>query len=139
MIHRKALIDPSTVVYHSELSNIGDCRIGKNCKIHSNVWIGDGVTIGDRCKVQAFVFIPPGVTIQDDVFIGPGVIFTNDKYPPSDEWGRILVMKGVSIGAGAIILPNITLWPHCRIGAGAVVTKSVMSGETVVGNPARPM
>lgn len=125
--------------YNCEQSNIMTHNIGVETVIHSHVWIGDKVTIGKRCKIQAFTFIPNGVTIQDDVFIGPHVCFTNDKYPPSHGkgWAETLVMKGASIGAGAVILSGLILGENCRIGAGAVVTKTVYPGATVKGNPAK--
>ncbi|MAH46483.1 hypothetical protein CMI37_11665 [Candidatus Pacearchaeota archaeon] len=129
------------MIWHPELSNIGDCVIGANCIVHSHVWIGDGVIIGDNVKIQAFSFIPSGVTIEADVFIGPRVTFTNDKNPPSGgkDWTNTLVGKGAVIGAGAIILPGITIGPGAAIGAGAVVTKDVPGGETWVGNPAKKL
>lgn len=126
--------------WHKELSNISDsATIGDGSTIHSHVWIGDRVSIGKRCKIQAFSFIPPGVRIGDDTFIGPRVTFTNDKYPPSSELSITIVGNNVSIGAGAVILPGVTLSDCCKIGAGAVVTKNVARGVTVVGNPAKPI
>lgn len=109
--------------------------IGPGCTIHAPVWIGPDVVIGANTRVQAFAFIPTGVTIGNDCFIGPHVCFTNDKYPPSDrsEWLRTYIEDGVSIGAGAIILPGITLGRGCRIAAGAVVTKDVAPGELSYG------
>lgn len=135
-------VGKDTIFHFPELSNIGDCVIGSNCKIHSHVWIGDLVRIGDRVKIQAFVFIPNGVTIHDDVFIGPRVTFTNDRYPPSNDWQdkyQTIVESGVSLGAGAVILPGIKIRKNAKIGAGAVVTHDVPEGETWVGNPARPL
>lgn len=126
-----------TIIYKPELSNIQDCTIGEGCKIHSHVWIGNGVVIGDRVKIQAFSFIPTGVTIEDDVFIGPRVTFTNDKYPPSGKWSNTIVKKGASIGACATILPGITIGENAKVGAGAVVTKDVPPNTTVVGIPAK--
>src|SRR3990167_5303173 len=105
----KATIGEGTKLWEPQLSNIGACSIGNNCTIHSHVWVGDGVMIGDNVKIQAFSFIPPGVTIGNNVFIGPRVTFTNDKHPPSKNWSTTIVEDGVSIGAGAIILPGITL------------------------------
>lgn len=128
-----------TKLWHPHLSVLLNCSIGDNCTIHSHVWIGNDVTIGDYCKVQAFAFIPEGVMIGNEVFIGPRVCFTNDKYPPSNDWAKTVVGDRVSIGAGAVILPGITIGRGARIGAGAVVTKSVPPGVTVVGNPAAPM
>ena len=128
-----------TKVWYIEHSNIGNCVVGDDCVLHSHIWIGDGVVIGNRVKVQAFSFIPPVVTIEDDVFIGPRVTFTNDKYPnvPGNPWSETLVKCGAVVGAGAVILPGLTLGKGCIVGAGSVVTKSVPPNQTVVGNPAR--
>ena len=125
-----------TKIWHPELSNIGECEIGDNCKIHSHVWIGDDVKIGNNVKVQAFSFIPKGVTIEDDVFIGPRVTFTNDKYPPSGKWSTTLVKKGASLGASVTVLPGITIGNNARIGAGAVVTKDIPDNVVACGVPA---
>lgn len=119
--------------------NLYKCKIGKNCKIDSFVYIEEGVIIGDNCKVRPFVFIPTGVTIEDDVFIGPNVSFTNDKYPRvKGDWNLLptLIKRGASIGAGASILPGITIGENARVGAGAVVTKDVPDNTTVIGPPA---
>lgn len=122
--------------------NLYKCRIGRNCKIDSYVYIEKGVVIGDNCKIRPFVFIPTGVTIEDNVFIAPGVIFTNDKYPKvSGEWKLmpIRVKKGASIGAGAVILPGVTIGQNALIGAGAVVTRDVPDNAIVIGEPSRPI
>lgn len=132
-------IGKETKIWHEHLSNIGLCSIGDNCTIHSHVWIGDRVKIGNRCRIQAFCFIPTGVRIGNDVFLGPRVTFTNDKHPPSPDWLITTVGDNVSIGAGAVILPGLTLHDGCKIGAGAIVTKDVPAGETWVGNPAKKM
>jgi len=127
-----------TIIYSPEKSVILDCKIGKNCTIHAPVWIGNYVKIGDGCKIQFGVFIPEGVTLEDDVFIGPGVVFTNDKYPPSTKknWLKTKVRKGASIGANSTILCGITIGIGAGIGAGAVVCESVPAHQTWVGNPA---
>lgn len=132
----------NTIIYHPELSNIAEeAQIGDDCKIHSHVWIGKKVIIGNRCKIQSFAFIPDDVTLEDDVFVGPHACFTNDKYPPSHGkgWSPTLVKRGAKIGAGAIILPGLTIGENAAVGAGAVVTKDVPNNATVVGNPARPI
>ena len=129
-------------IYHPELSNISEsAEIGEGSRVHSHVWIGDNVRIGKRCKIQAFAFIPIGVDLEDDVFIGPHVCFTNDKFPPSNGkgWARTLVKRGAVIGAGAVILPGLTIGRNAVVGAGAVVTRSVADNTTVVGNPAYPL
>ena len=139
MIHKNAKVGFGCMIWHEGLSNIGVCEIGTGCIIHSHVWIGDGVKIGNKVKIQAFSFIPGGVTIEDDVFIGPRVTFTNDKYPPSGGkgWSETLVKRGAVIGAGAVILPGLTIGENAKVGAGAVVTKSVPDSVVVCGNPAK--
>jgi len=116
-------------IYKEELSNIQNCEIGENCKIHSHVWIGSDVVIGNNVKIQAFTFIPNGVTIEDDCFIGPNVVFVNDLHPPSgkDKWIKINVGKGTSIGASAVIMASIG--NNSMIGAGSVVDEDVPSNE----------
>ena len=135
-------IGEGTKIWHPELSNIyGSGSIGKDCNIGTLVEIRSPV-IGDRCKIQAFVFIPEGVTIGDDVFIGPHVCFTNDKYPSAVDYGgfrETIVESGVAIGANSTIVCGITIGEGAMIGAGAVVTKDVPPGVTVVGNPAREL
>lgn len=127
-----------TTIYHPDKSVILACRIGDDCRIHAPVWIGNEVVIGDECKVQAFAFIPEGVRIGNNVFIGPHVCFTNDKYPPSNRkcWADTIVEDDVSIGANATILPGITIGRGARIAAGAIVTKNVPPGSLFVGVPA---
>lgn len=124
-------------LWHPEFSNIGNCVIGDGCIIHSHVWIGDNVKIGNRVRIQAFSFIPDGVEIGDNVFIGPRCTFTNDKYPPSDEWLKTLVKDGASLGAGTIVLPGITIGRSAKIGAGSLVTKNIPDFALAYGNPAR--
>ena len=120
-------------------SNIQTKDIGEGTVIHSHCWIGDKVTIGKNCKIQAFCFIPTGVKIGNNVFVGPGVVFTNDKHPPSgrDHWAGTVVKDDASIGANATILPGIIISEGAAIGAGAVVTCDVPPGVTVMGVPAR--
>lgn len=129
--------------YRPDTQNINpEATIGKDCTIHSHVWIAGDVVIGDRCKIQAFAFIPDGVRIASDVFIGPHVVFTNDKIPKANgEWeqSNTIVEHGVAIGANATILPGITIGAGAIIGAGAVVTKDVLPGGVVAGNPAKQL
>jgi UDP-2-acetamido-3-amino-2,3-dideoxy-glucuronate N-acetyltransferase len=134
-------VGKNTRVWHPDKSVILDCFIGDDCTIHAPVWIGPNVVIGDRCKIQAFAFIPEGVSIGSDVFIGPGVIFTNDPEPPSHRqaWKPIYVGNGAVIGAGAVIKAGVTIAPGAKIGCGAVVTKDVMAGDWYVSNPAKPI
>jgi UDP-2-acetamido-3-amino-2,3-dideoxy-glucuronate N-acetyltransferase len=137
-IIRSAKIGKGTVV-HDQV-NLYKCKIGKNCKIDSFVYIEEKVVIGDNCKIRPFVFIPTGVTVEDNVFIGPNVSFTNDKYPKvKGEWTmlRTKVKKGASIGANSAILPGVTIGEKALVGAGSVVTKDVPAKAVVVGNPAQ--
>lgn len=133
-------IGEGTVVH--DHVNLYKCKIGRNCKIDAYVYIEEGVTIGDNCKVRPFVFIPTGVTIEDDVFIGPGVCFTNDKYPKvKGKWKllKTVVRKGASIGANSTVLAGVTIGDGALVGAGSVVTKSVLNKAVVAGNPATIM
>ena len=109
-----------------------DVRVGAYTEIGDDVIIETGVIIGAMC------FIPPKVRIRAGAWIGPRVTFTNDKNPPG-EMIETFVEEGAIIGAGAVILPGIIIGRKARVGAGAVVTKSVPAGVTVVGNPARPL
>jgi acetyltransferase-like isoleucine patch superfamily enzyme len=124
-------------IYHPEKSVILDCTIGDDCTIHAPVWIGNNVIIGDRCKIQAFAFIPDGVTLGDDVFIGPSVTFTNDKYPPSMVLDQTFVGGSASIGAGSTIICGLEIGFGSTVGAGSVVTKNVPAHTLVMGNPAK--
>jgi acetyltransferase-like isoleucine patch superfamily enzyme len=126
-------------------------RIGRSCIIGKGVYIDFDVVIGDRVKIQNGVSIYHGATIEDGVFVGPHACLTNDKLPraiaPDGElkgdadWevGKILVQYGASIGAGAIIVPGVTVGRFAMVGAGAVVTRDVAAHALVVGNPARPV
>lgn len=98
------------------------------------------MVIGKNCKIEAKVFIPPGVIMGDEVFVGPSVVFTNDKHPKATgEWERKMTIVGdkVSIGANATILPGLRIGGGAVIGAGSVVTKDIEPGTTYYGNPAR--
>jgi UDP-2-acetamido-3-amino-2,3-dideoxy-glucuronate N-acetyltransferase len=120
--------------------NIYKCKIGKNCKIEPFVYIEGGVVIGDNCKIKPFVFIPTGVTIESDVFIGPNVAFTNDKYPRARGDWKLLqtrVKRGASIGANSVILPGVTIGEKALVGAASVITSDVPDNAVLTGNPAR--
>ena len=118
-----------------------DSRIGEFCNIGEQVFIESGAQIGNRVTIKNGVQIWSGVSIEDDVFIGPNTTFTNDKYPKSNnitfKMLTTLVMRGVSIGANATILPGLIINEYAVIGAGSVVTKNVEAHQTVYGNPAQ--
>jgi len=127
------------IIHHPEQVNIYDSTIGKHTRIASFVEIG-GAEVGAHCKIEADAFIPPGTIIEDHVLIGPGVKICNDKYPNllQREWKLqpVRIRRGARIGAGAVILPGVTVEKLAMVGAGAVVTKDVAEATTVVGNPA---
>ncbi|MDR7018912.1 acyltransferase [Aeromonas salmonicida] len=116
-------------------------KIGAECNICAHTLIENDVIIGDRVTIKSGVYIWDGITIEDDVFIGPCVAFTNDRHPRSkiypDEFSKMLIKNGASIGANATLLPGITIGRHAMVGAGAVVTKDVPDYAVVVGNPAK--
>ena len=116
-------------------------QIGDECNICSHCFIENDVVLGERVTVKCGVQLWDGLRLEDDVFIGPNVTFTNDKHPRSkqhpDVFNQTIIRKGASIGANATILPGIEIGEGAMIGAGAVVTRSVAAGITVVGNPAR--
>jgi acetyltransferase-like isoleucine patch superfamily enzyme len=125
-----------------DTANIYDTAvIGEGTKVGAFAEIGKDVIIGKNCSIGCGAFIPENVIIRDNVFIGPHVVFTNDKYAPSNGAWRdnppTVVAEGVSIGANATILPNLTIERESSVGAGSVVTKNVREKSTVVGNPAR--
>ena len=137
-------------IFHQQLVNLYGCRIGDDTKIGTFVEIQKNAVVGRRCKISSHTFICEGVTIEDDVFVGHGVMFINDRRPQATADGRLqteddwtvvptLIKRGASIGSGAAILCGITIGEKAMIGAGAVVTRDVAPGETVAGVPARPL
>lgn len=131
--------------------NLYNCEIGDDSKIGCFVEIQSGVKVGARCKISSHTFICSGVTIEDEVFVGHGVMFTNDRRPRActtdgrvlrdEDWQCIstLIKKGASVGSGSTILCGLVIGENAMIGAGSVVTCDVLPGTTVVGNPARPI
>lgn len=131
--------------------NLYGCEVGDESRIGCFVEIQRGAKIGARCKISSHSFICEGVTIEDEVFIGHGVMFTNDRWPRAVSADGIvlgdghwecqptLVKKGASIGSGSTILSGITIGERAMVGAGSVVTFDVPADTTVVGNPARAM
>jgi UDP-2-acetamido-3-amino-2,3-dideoxy-glucuronate N-acetyltransferase len=147
--HETAVIDAGckigegTKIWHFSHIMSG-CEIGKNCNIGQNVVISPQVILGQNVKVQNNVSIYTGVICEDDVFLGPSMVFTNVVNPRSfiirkTEYKTTLVKKGASIGANATILCGHEIGAFALIGAGAVVTKSVLPYALVVGNPAKQM
>jgi UDP-2-acetamido-3-amino-2,3-dideoxy-glucuronate N-acetyltransferase len=136
------------VVVHP-FTNLYDCRIGDESRIGPFVEIQSGVEIGARCKIQSHSFICSGVTIADEVFVGHGVLFINDKRPrattdggelqTADDWTLLstIVEKGASLGSGCVVLGGVRIGEGALVGAGAVVTRDVGADEVVVGIPAR--
>lgn len=118
-----------------------NARIGEQCNICSHCLIEGDVVIGDRVTIKSGVQLWDGIRVGNDVFIGPNVTFTNDKFPKSrnSSFKPIItrIEPGASIGGGATLLPGVVVGAGAIVGAGAVVTKDVPPGATVVGNPAR--
>lgn len=144
-------IATSAKITHPDLVNMYGCSIGTETKVGPFVEIQAGVEIGSRCKIQSHSFICEGVKIGDGVFIGHGVVFTNDRNPRAiledgsmvEDSGWVLesivVEDGASIGSNAVILPGLIIGKNSMVGAGSVVTKSVKPNSTVAGNPAKPI
>ena len=138
----------NVVVY--SFTNLYGCEIGDNTRVGPFVEIQRGARIGANCKIQSHAFICDGVEIGDEVFVSHGVIFINDKFPRATtskgvlqregdwELQRTIVERRATLGSGSVILGGVRVGEGALVGAGAVVTRDVAPGETVVGNPARP-
>jgi UDP-2-acetamido-3-amino-2,3-dideoxy-glucuronate N-acetyltransferase len=145
--HKTAVIDSGcaigkgTNIWH--FSHVmSNCIIGKNCNLGQNIVVSPEVVLGNNVKVQNNVSIYTGVTCEDDVFLGPSMVFTNIINPRSaikrkDQYSKTIVKRGVSIGANATIVCGITIGEFAFIGAGAVVLKDILPYALVVGNPSR--
>lgn len=146
-VHPTAVVDDGsfigsgTKIWH--FSHImKDCRIGENCNLGQNVVVSPGVVLGNNVKVQNNVSIYTGVECENDVFLGPSMVFTNVVNPRStvsrkDEFRKTLVKKGASIGANSTIVCGNNIGEFALVGAGAVITRDVKPFALVVGNPAR--
>ena len=132
-------------------TNLYGCEIGDDVKIGTFVEIQKGVRVGHRCKISSHSFLCEGVTLEDEVFIGHGVTFINDRFPRAAnadgtlqteaDWACVptVVKRGASLGSGSTILCGISIGEGATVGAGSVVTKDVPAGAVVAGNPARVM
>jgi UDP-2-acetamido-3-amino-2,3-dideoxy-glucuronate N-acetyltransferase len=115
--------------------------VGADAHLGANVFVDAGVRVGDRVKIQNNVSVYAGVELEDEAFVGPSAVFTNDRNPRAiGGWllSRTFVRRGASVGANATIVCGIELGEHCLVGAGAVVTRDVAPHQLVIGNPARP-
>jgi acetyltransferase-like isoleucine patch superfamily enzyme len=140
-----------TDVHVGPFTNLYGCSIAAGSRIGPFVEIQRGVTIGERCKIQSHTFICTGVEIGDEVFVGHGVVFINDKRPrattaegalqSADDWELVgtCVEHRASIGSGAVVLAGVRIGADATVGAGAVVTRDVPAGATVAGVPARAL
>jgi UDP-2-acetamido-3-amino-2,3-dideoxy-glucuronate N-acetyltransferase len=144
-VHPSAIVDASAKIgagvkiWH--FSHLMKCQLGDSCNIGQGVFIADDVVLGRNVKVQNNVSIYSGVVCQDDVFLGPSMVFTNIKNPRSaivrkDHYLKTLVRKGATIGANATVVCGVVIGEYALIGAGAVVTKDILPYALVIGNPA---
>lgn len=135
-------------IFHPDLVNLYGCFIGSETRIGTFVEIQKNARIGARCKISSHSFICEGVTIEDEVFIGHGVMFINDKTPRATSDGKLQtesdwtvvptrIRRGASIGSGAVIMCGVEIGEGAMIGAGAVVTRDVAAGSIMAGVPAR--
>jgi acetyltransferase-like isoleucine patch superfamily enzyme len=143
-IHPQALCEASAIGENTRVwafARAARATIGKDCNICDHVFIENDVVIGDRVTIKCGVQLWDGLRVADDVFIGPNVTFSNDKYPKSKQYQSKVqethIGRGASIGGGAAILPGLRIGARAMVGAGAVVTHDVPARAIVSGNPAR--
>lgn len=148
MISSDVVLDKSVVVHQPDLVNLYGCRIHRGARIGAFVEIQRNAVIGENCKISSHTFICEGVTLEDGVFLGHGVMFTNDLYPRAinpdgrlqqhSDWTviPILVRRGASIGSNATILAGVTIGEGAIVGAGAVVTRDIPDYAIAAGVPA---
>lgn len=149
MIASSVILEEGVVIHHPDLVNLYGCRVGTGTRVGTFVEIQRGAVIGRHCKVSSHTFICEGVTLEDGVFVGHGVMFTNDLHPRAvnadgslqtdADWAMVstLVKQRASIGSNATILAGITIGEGALVGAGAVVTRDVPDYAIVAGVPAR--
>jgi UDP-2-acetamido-3-amino-2,3-dideoxy-glucuronate N-acetyltransferase len=146
-VHETAIVDkPCTIGEGTKIWHFShlmpDCQLGAACNLGQNVFVASGVQLGNNVKVQNNVSIYTGVICEDDVFLGPSMVFTNvvnprSEVPRMEEYQTTLVKKGATIGANATIICGNTIGTYAFVGAGSVVTKSIAPYALVVGNPAQ--
>lgn len=140
MIDPDVQLGENVQIFNSDQVNIFGCSIGDDTFVGPFVEITRGVVVGKRCKIESHSFLCTSVVLGDDIFIGHGVMFTNDLYPRVDrqvEFIPIMVYKGASIGSNATIVAGVTIGEYAVVGAGSTVTKDVPPYSIVAGNPAR--
>jgi len=140
MIAPSVRLGENVVIHHPDLVNLYGCSIGAGSRVGTFVEIQKGAAIGENCKISSHSFVCEGVTIEDGVFVGHGVMFTNDLQPRADaDWSVVptLVKRYASIGSNATIVAGVTIGEGAQIGAGAVVTRDVPAYAVVAGVPAR--